>query len=118
MADFFDKLKKGAKETAEKATILAKIGGLKTQIANINLKKKGVFEDLGRAFFEEVKKGNFQELPENIKAIIDSINALDEEIKKLEGEIEKLNEDLKKVGETPEEVTVEEKPEENKEENK
>jgi|GEM_PF-1873628 len=103
MSDFFDKLKKGAKEATEKAGILAKIAGLKTQIANINLKKDGLFKELGKAFFNEVKDGTFKgELSDNLKKIIDEINSLDAEIEKLNGEITKLNEDLKKVGATEE----------------
>lgn len=121
MADFFDKLKKGAKEATEKAAILAKIGGLKTQIANINLKKEGLFKELGKTFFNELKTGTFkEELPDNLKKVVSDIDTLDSEIAKLNGEIAKLNEDLKKVGATEEEIkeaAPSETPEPTKQEN-
>jgi len=127
MADFFDKIKKGAKETAEKAGILTKIAGLKTQIANINLKKDGLFKELGKALFKELQEGTFKgELSDTLKKIVDEINGYDAEIAKLNENIAKLNEDLKKVGASVEEIkeaapveTVEPKQaEEKKEENK
>ncbi|BAL81647.1 hypothetical protein [Caldisericum exile] len=132
MADFFDKLKKGAKEATEKAGILAKITGLKAQIGNINLKKDGLFKELGKVFFNEVKAGTFkEELKESLKKVVDEIDALDSEIAKLNGEIAKLNEDLKKVSEKDAEIKeatpteqieepkqIETKPEEPPKENK
>ncbi|MFU2158701.1 MAG: hypothetical protein ACP5H0_07680 [Caldisericum sp.] len=105
MEDFFDKLKKGAKEATEKAGILAKIAGLKTQIVNNNLKKDGLFKELGKVFFSELKAGTFkEELKESLKKIVDEIEALDSEIARVNEEIAKLNEDLKKVGATEEEM--------------
>jgi len=105
MADFFERLKKGAKEAGEKAVILGKIGGLKTQIANINLKKEGAFKELGKTIFTHVKNGEIQvEFPQDVKEAIDSITSLETEIAKLNEEIAKLNEELKKVGATEEEV--------------
>lgn len=105
MADFFERLKKGAKEAGEKAVIIGKIGGLKTQIANINLKKEGAFKELGKAIFTHIKNGEIQiEFPQDVKEVIDNITSLETEIAKLNEEIAKLNEELKKVGATEEEV--------------
>lgn len=105
MADFFERLKKGAKEAGEKAVILGKIGGIKTQITNINLKKEGVFKELGKALFTHVKNGEIQiEFPQDVKEVIENITSLETEVAKLNEEIAKLNEELKKVGATEEEV--------------
>lgn len=115
MSDFFDKLKKGAKETGEKASILAKIGGIKTQIVNLNSKKRGKFEDLGKKVYSLLGEGKLSaDVQETLKVEIDAIAEVDKEIEKNNSDIENLNEDLKKVGATDKDIQEAKAPEEPK----
>ncbi|MGC8721933.1 MAG: hypothetical protein ACP5SB_05065 [Caldisericaceae bacterium] len=117
MSDFFDKLKKGAKETGERASILAKIGGIKTQISSIGIKKNGKLGDLGRKVYALFTEGKLpDEITAVLKAELDEIVGLDKEVEKLNEETAKLNEDLKKVGAAEQETEPPSQPEEPKQE--
>jgi predicted transcriptional regulator len=117
MSDFFDKLKKGAKETGEKASILAKMGGLKAQIANLGAQKNGKAGELGKKVYSMFIEGT---LPADILALLktelDAVVAVDKEIEKANLDIANLNEDLKKVGATDSEIKEAETQAENKSE--
>jgi len=115
MSDFFDKLKKGAKETGEKASILAKIGGLKAQITNLGVKKNGKLGDLGRKVYTLFTEGKLpDEMLALLKTELDDTVGVDKEVEKLNADIAKLNGDLKKVGVTDQEIQATTAPEEPK----
>ena len=112
MSDFFDKLKKGAKETGEKASILAKIGGLKAQITNLGVKKNGKLGDLGRKVYTLFTEGKLpDEMLALLKTELDDAVGVDKEVEKLNADIAKLNDDLKKVGVTDQEIQATTAPE-------
>jgi predicted transcriptional regulator len=112
MSDFFDKLKKGAKETGEKASILAKIGGLKAQITNLGVKKNSKLGDLGRKVYTLFTEGKLpDEMLALLKTELDDAVGVDKEVEKLNADIAKLNDDLKKVGVTDQEIQATTAPE-------
>lgn len=113
MDSFWDKVKKGAKETGEKAAILAKIGKLQAEIAGINSSKSGKFAELGKATYAMFKDGK---LPEELKAeltkLISPIEEAEKSIEDKEKEIAELRKQMQEVKKEVEEAKPAEQPKE------
>lgn len=119
MDSFWDKVKKGAQEAGEKASILAKIGKLQAEITGINASKSGKIGDLGKKIYSLYKEGKLSdELKELLKDVITPIEEAEKTIEQKETEIaelkKKMSEEEKTEKEPPkEENTSEEKKEGN-----
>ncbi len=119
MDSFWDKVKKGAQEAGEKASILAKITKLQAEIAGNNTSKSSKMGDLGRKVYSLVKEGK---VPDELKALLmDAISPIEEiekNIAQKEAEIAELKKQMSEEKEAPKESPKEEKTEEKPSEEK
>jgi len=119
MDSFWDKVKKGAQEAGEKASILAKITKLQAEIAGNNTSKSSKIGDLGRKVYSLVKEGK---VPDELKSLLmDAISPIEEiekNIAQKEAEIAELKKQMSEEKQTPEVTHKEEKTEEKPSEEK
>ncbi len=87
--DFFDnlrdKLASTGKDVSDKAKETAAIAKLKTQISMEESKLKGLYADLGKAYYENPEDENIEAYKDSITAVKDVLAGYEDELSKVKG---------------------------------
>lgn len=99
MANFWDDLKRIAKEVTETVTektkTYSKMAGIKIKILDLKSKTDKSFQALGQSYFEGIQSGSVDPEQDTIKEKIEKLKSLKEEIKALKDEYEQVKKEEK-----------------------
>ncbi len=93
MSGFFDKLKQGVSDTADKAKTAVEVQRLKGQISSKQKEINGKFFEIGKLTYQAVKEGDFSAVQSQIEGFCGEVTAFQAEIDQIQDKIKELEQE-------------------------